>query len=52
MPRKEVQTLSFRRVDFGRCPFFALQGSLLQRTPRILQPFCNEPLVLAYLSVM
>ena len=32
--------------------FFALQDTLLQRTSSILQLFCNEPLLLAYLSVM
>ena len=30
----------------------ALQDSPLQRTSSILQLFCNEPLLLAYLSVM
>ena len=33
-------------------PFIALQDSLLQCTSSILQLFCNEPLLLAYLSVM
>ena len=33
-------------------PFIALQDSPLQRTSSILQLFCNEPLLLAYLSVM
>jgi hypothetical protein len=33
-------------------PFIALQDSLLQRTSSILHLFCNEPLLLAYLSVM
>jgi hypothetical protein len=39
-------------VGFGRVALFALQDSLLQRTSSILQLFCNEPLLLAYLSVM
>jgi hypothetical protein len=35
-----------------RGAFIALQDSLLQRTSSILQLFCNEPLLLAYLTVM
>ena len=41
--------------DTGRlrsAPFIALQDSVLQRTPSVLQLFCNEPLLLAYLSGM
>ena len=47
-----LSLLSLVGVGFGRRSFFALQGSLLQRTSSILQLFCNEPLLLAYLSVM
>jgi hypothetical protein len=32
--------------------FIALQDGVLRRTSSILQLFCNEPLLLAYLSVM
>ena len=32
--------------------FIASQDGVLQRTSSILQLFCNEPLLLAYLSVM
>ena len=39
-------------AGFGRRPFIALQDSLLQRTSSLLQLFYNEPLLLAYLSVM
>jgi hypothetical protein len=39
-------------VGFGRHSFIALQDGVLQRTSSILQLFCNEPLLLAYLSVM
>ena len=39
-------------VGFGRRSFFALQDSVLQRTSSILQPFCNEDLLLAHLSMM
>ena len=44
-------------VGFGRslsvgAPFIALRDGLLQRTSSILQLFRNEPLLLAYLSVM
>ena len=52
-PRPEgCNHLTQTSVGFGRLPFFALQDSLLQRTSSMLQLFCNEPLLLAYLSVM
>jgi len=38
--------------SIGRHSFIALQDGVLQRTSSILQLFCNEPLLLAYLSVM
>ena len=47
-----ASTLTQTSVGFGRSSFIALQDSVLQRTSSILQPFCNEDLLMADLSMM